>query len=134
MRRVLICGDRRWSNYDLILRCVQKANATEQIDVIIEGEAEGADKMGRKAGEACGIPIMPFKANWNKYFRAAGPIRNQQMLDEGKPTEVWCFHNDLPNSKGTADMFHRSLKAKLLVYAIRDGGFNSYRPERSITK
>lgn len=135
MRRVLICGDRHWNNYDLILRCVRKAHATEPIDIIIEGEARGADVMGRQAAEELGILIAPFPAEWDRLGRAAGPIRNQQMLDEGKPTEVWCFHNNLRESKGTADMFHRSLNAGLLVYAIREGGFNKYQqyePDRSL--
>jgi len=129
MRRVLICGDREWNNYARILACVRKANQTERIDVVIEGECRGADKMGRRAGEEIGLTvenggILPFPAQWEKYKTGkgnpAGPIRNQQMLDEGKPTECWAFHNDITNSRGTADMVERARKAGILTYVISE--------------
>jgi hypothetical protein len=129
LRRVLICGDREWKNYVRLLACVRKAYATERIDVVIEGECRGADKMGRMAAEYVGLTVenggvLPFPAHWNKYPRgAAGPIRNQQMLDEGKPTEVWAFHNDITTSTGTADMVRRSLKAGLTTYLITETGW-----------
>ena len=119
-RRVLICGAREWADQDRILRCVRKANETKCIDLIIEGECRGADMMGRCAAEECGILIAPFPARWMKYGRAAGPIRNQQMLDEGKPTEVWAFHNDITKSTGTKDMIARACKAHLKVWVISE--------------
>ena len=128
-RRVLICGDRNWTNRDLILRCVRKAHTTESISLIIEGEARGADVMGRCAAEECGILVSPFPAEWDRLGKRAGPIRNQQMLDEGKPTEVWAFHNDIKNSRGTRDMVQRSRKAGILVYVITEHGFNKYTPD-----
>lgn len=58
---------------------------------------------------------LPFPAKWKEFGRAAGPIRNQQMLDEGKPELVLAFHDDLENSKGTKDMVGRAMKADLPV-------------------
>lgn len=128
MRRVLICGAREWTNYQRILACVVKAHKTQPIDVLIEGECRGADKLGRKAGEAIGLSveagsILPFPAPWGKLGNAAGPVRNQQMLDEGQPAEVWAFHNDLDRSTGTKDMVSRSLRAGLTVYVISETGW-----------
>lgn len=123
MRRILICGDREWTNYELVLRCVRKANATEPIDLIIEGECRGADVMGRRAAEACGIYIAPFPAEWDRLGKRAGPVRNQQMLDEGKPTEVWAFHDCLAQSRGTTDMINRCRKAGVPGFHIYNGGF-----------
>jgi YspA, cpYpsA-related SLOG family len=125
MRRVLICGDRNWKSYARVLACVRKANATEKIDVIVEGECRGADKMGRRAGEEIGLTvenggILPFPAEWDKYGLAAGPIRNQQQLDEGKPTECWAFHNHFESSVGTKDMVDRALKAGINTYVITE--------------
>ena len=129
MRRLLICGDRFWRNYPRIFVCVQAAHSSDKIDVVIEGECRGADKMGRRAAEeALGFTveagtILPFPAKWSVYHNAAGPIRNQQMLDEGKPTEVWAFHNDLEHSTGTRDMVRRALKAGLIVWLITEHTF-----------
>lgn len=136
-RRVLICGDRNWENYSRLLACVRKANDTEEIQVVIEGECRGADLMGRRAAEAIGLSadsftLLPFPADWNRYKLAAGPIRNQQMLDEGKPTEVWAFHDTIEQSVGTKDMVNRALKAGLKVYLITSTSWKLLEPEKSI--
>lgn len=83
-----------------------------------EGEARGADRLAAEAARRLGIPshrILRFPAKWGKYGKAAGPIRNQQMLDEGKPTLVLAYHNDLENSKGTKDMVSRAEAAGVTV-------------------
>ena len=51
-----------------------------------------------------------YVADWKIYGKSAGPRRNQKMLDDGKPTIVIAFHNDIDNSKGTADMIARAKK------------------------
>lgn len=111
-KRLLVFGDRDWDDYEMILEEIRKRNP----DVVIEGEARGADKMARRAAEEeLGIPFEPYPAEWHIYGRSAGPIRNQQMLDEGKPTEAIGFHDDLSNSKGTRDMWNRLKEAKIPV-------------------
>ena len=118
-QRVLICGDRYWSNIDLIRDVIYNM---KDIDVIIEGECSGADVMGRIiANELC-IQVLPYPANWLRYGRGAGPIRNQQMLDEGKPTLVLAFHNNINKSKGTKDMVERAKKNKIPVQIITEWG------------
>ena len=75
--------------------------------------------MGAEVAQKLGVPknrILAYPADWNKYHKAAGPIRNQQMLTEGKPTLVLAFHDNITASKGTRDMVKRSLKGGLPVY------------------
>lgn len=62
--------------------------------------------------------VEKYPADWEKYGKVAGPIRNQQMLDEGKPDVVYAFTDDLSNSRGTADMCRRANKAGVPVYVI----------------
>ncbi len=112
--RVLVCGDRNWSGIDPIKRELMLAAPS----VVIEGEARGADTLARKAAEELGIPVEPYPANWTKYGRAAGVLRNQQMLDEGKPDLVLAFHPDISKSKGTADMVRRAKKAGIRTYVF----------------
>lgn len=73
---------------------------------VIEGEANGADLLGRRAAEELGLPLIPVKAEWDKFGKSAGPIRNRKMLtlEIGKPELVLAFHDDIENSKGTKDM------------------------------
>jgi hypothetical protein len=65
-----------------------------------------------------GLPVESFPADWEQYGRAAGPIRNQQML-EAKPDRVFAFHEDLEHSKGTGDMVRRARKAGVPVEVIK---------------
>lgn len=104
MERVLVSGDRGWNNYQVILDELIKVHQEYGIEVVIEGECSGADQMARAAAVQLGIPYLPFPADWRKHGRAAGPIRNRQMITEGKPTLVLLFHPFIENSKGTRDM------------------------------
>ena len=108
---VLVCGDRNWSSLAAIRR---RLRALPPDTVVIEGEARGADTLARVAAQELGFRVRKFPARWSEYGRAAGPIRNQQMLDAG-PDLVLAFHADLAHSKGTADMVRRATKAGLPV-------------------
>jgi len=61
---------------------------------------------------------LEFPARWDLYGRAAGPLRNSQMLKEGKPNLVIAFHDNLDSSKGTKDMVNKSLKDNIEVILI----------------
>lgn len=112
--RILFCGDRRWSDPAPILHAFDRLQPT----LVIEGECEGADLLSRREAELRGIPVLPFPAQWDKYGRAAGPVRNRQMLEEGKPDLVVAFHSNLENSKGTADMVKQARKAGVPVEVV----------------
>ena len=120
--RILICGDRYWANKELIRDTVENYVKTIKLDkiYIIEGEANGADSLAREVAEELGLEVMKFPADWSKYHRAAGPIRNQQMLQQGKPDMVLAFHNNLSQSKGTADMVKRARKAGVPTEVISE--------------
>jgi hypothetical protein len=69
------------------------------------------------AGECAkqaGLSIEVYPADWKKHGRSAGPIRNQHMLDVGKPNLVIAF----PGGRGTADMMKRAEKAGIEVRRI----------------
>lgn len=115
--RLLVCGSRDWTDRKRI-RDEIVAIGVENIDVLIEGEAPGADVISKEVILDLGFPanrILKFPANWTKFHKAAGPIRNQQMLIEGRPTLVLAFHDDLEKSKGTKDMHDRAKKAGINV-------------------
>jgi hypothetical protein len=118
--RVLFCGDRHWTSRHVIYRWMVKVKPT----VVIEGEARGADRIAREVADSLGIPVERYPANWSQYHRAAGPIRNKQMLVEGKPDLVLAFHDDLNSSKGTKNMVTLAQKAGVPWKAInsRHGG------------
>jgi hypothetical protein len=112
--KVLVCGSRYWNDKESIRKEILRLKP----DVVIEGEANGADSLARQVAEELGIEVKPHRAKWEIYDRAAGPIRNQEMLDEEKPDLVLAFHHDLENSKGTKDMVQRARKAGVPVQII----------------
>lgn len=121
MMRVLVCGDRNWTDAEMIYRELAKLTneyPPEEV-LVIEGEAKGADLAAAKATERLDYRIMRFPADWEKHHRAAGPIRNRQMLVEGKPDVVWAFHDDLEHSKGTKNMVDIATKAGVPVVKFK---------------
>lgn len=98
--KVLVCGDRNWTNKDQ-MRIVLKT--IRDLELIIEGGARGADKLAGEIALELGIPVRELPADWDKYGRAAGPIRNKQMLNE-RPDLVLAFHDNIAESRGTRNM------------------------------
>lgn len=53
--------------------------ATLGITEVVCGGARGIDTDGRLWAEEQGIPVKMFPADWNKYGKSAGCIRNEEM-------------------------------------------------------
>ncbi len=109
--RLLISGDRNWNweNKNVILKEIKELNP----NLVIHGGAKGVDTIAAKAADFLGIETVCFPAQWHMYGRAAGPIRNTQMIKEGKPDYLLAFHPDINNSKGTKHMISEAKKHKI---------------------
>jgi hypothetical protein len=107
--RILVCGDRHWTDYEMVLGVLVKLRPA----VVIEGGCQGADACAKLAAGLLRIDTLSFPADWRTQGKAAGPIRNQRMLDVGKPDLVVAFHDDLGRSKGTNDMLSRAELANI---------------------
>jgi hypothetical protein len=105
----------------------EMVEGTDESFTIVEGEQRGADKMAREWAKSRGFPFLPFPAKWTIYGKSAGPIRNQQMLDEGKPDMVVAFHEKFEASKGTADMIRRARKAGIpyVIISLKENEIGS---------
>ena len=89
--RVLICGGRDFSNREFMWWELDKLASRKNISIIIHGAARGADTLAMLWAMSRKIEQLAFPANWKKYGKSAGSIRNKQMLDEGKPDLVVAF-------------------------------------------
>jgi len=112
--RVLVCGSRYWHDEDFIDGFIE--SLVERDAIIIHGAARGADEMAGESADRHGLECLEFPADWDRHGKRAGFLRNQQMLDEGRPTMVAAFTYDIYQSRGTYDMAKRSLVAGLRVY------------------
>lgn len=123
--KVLVCGSRDYHDREtLYFHMDGFAFMKDGIELIIEGEAKGADTLAREWAEAVGIPVMKFPADWKKYGRAAGPIRNKQMLEKGKPDLVIAFplgeFDDPKHNRGTRDMVKQARAAGIKTIVIEE--------------
>lgn len=124
---MIMCGDRHWgkegqSDWDKIRQVLLDKKPYK----IIEGEARGADKMSRAVAEQMGIYVDCMPADWERYGRSAGPIRNRKMLERliwyrdehDHKILVVAFHSNLNASKGTANMVMIAQKAGVEVEVV----------------
>jgi hypothetical protein len=111
--RILVCGSREYDDWGKVLWALEPFDAPGHT-TIIQGGAKGADFLARVWAKWKGVDWVEFPADWKKHGKAAGGIRNQQMLDEGKPDLVVAF----PGGVGTADMVRRAKQAGVEVVQI----------------
>ena len=113
--RILVCGGRDFTGY-LQLHKVLLGYFEEYDDiVIIQGGASGADFLAKVFAEENGLKVEEFKADWKGLGRSAGVIRNQRMIDEGKPDVVIA----MPGGRGTTDMVARADASGIPVMDFR---------------
>jgi hypothetical protein len=117
-KKILICGDRNWTNKEIIKR---ELELFDRDTVIIHGACRGADSWGGYIAYKLGFKdIRSYPAKWRdeegRFRKWAGPERNQEMLDKNPDIElVLAFHEDIWRSKGTKDMIERAKKANIEV-------------------
>jgi len=111
--KILVCGSRYYSDCKKIFDVINSLKEKYKDITIIEGGAPGADELAKKACMEIGIEVKEYKADWKRYGRAAGPKRNQLMLDSENPGLVIAFHENIESSKGTKDMVRRATGANI---------------------
>jgi hypothetical protein len=99
--RVLVTGSRY--GFDKVNEVLDSLKDKLPITEIITGGANGVDSQAIEWARMNGITYFTYKANWLVEGKAAGPKRNQRMIDEGKPEHAIIF----PGGKGTADCAER---------------------------
>lgn len=82
--------------------------------VVVHGGASGADAMAGEWARVMGINCVVYHADWKTHGKAAGPMRNQKMLDDMKPDLVVA----MPGGRGTADMIRRAKAAGVEMATI----------------
>lgn len=119
--RVLVCGSRTFDDMGAVCTVLDGMDmfATGNL-AVIHGGARGADSLAAEWAKVNGKPEARFPAEWDRHGRRAGYVRNQQMLDEGKPDVVWAFvDKPLADSKGTNMMVRLAADAGVPTYVVQ---------------
>lgn len=128
--RILITGSRDFPDYNTVMRGLSVAiedlsviDPNDRDIIIVHGAATGADTMAgdfvrhaRAFLSGIGYTIREERhpAEWDKFGKAAGPIRNQAMVDLGADICVAFFKVGALN-KGTKHCSGAAKKAGIRV-------------------
>ena len=110
--RVIVAGGRDFSDYEYLRSSLDflLQNVTGPI-VIVSGTARGADKLGEQYAAERGYAVLRFPADWDRFGKAAGYIRNEQMAKNADALVAFWDGK----SKGTLNMIDVANKYGRLV-------------------
>lgn len=108
--KTIIAGSRSITDKALVYQAVKESDF--DITEVVSGGAKGVDKLGEQYAIECLIPIKLFRANWNKFGHAAGPLRNIEMAKYAEALiAIWNG-----TSTGTAHMIDQARRHGLKVF------------------
>lgn len=111
-KRVLVSGSREWKDDQTVKQLLVAAMDHFESDpkdiVLVHGAARGLDSIAASVGKELGFSIEDHPADWKKYGRSAGHIRNQEMVDLG--ADIFLAF-PLGESRGTRSCMERAKKS-----------------------
>ena len=110
--KYIIAGGRDFDNYKIVYQTISQFS---DITEIVSGDARGADIQGVIYASQNNLPIKHFPAQWDKYGKSAGYIRNAEMADYADA--LIAFWDG--QSKGTQHMI-KTMKLKNKPYWVFD--------------
>lgn len=116
MFRVIIAGSRDFNNYEFLSSKMDRLLSNIIFDdiIILCGEARGADTLGKRYAIERGYDIESYPADWNKYGKSAGYIRNSEMAKNADALAAFWDGK----SKGTGHMINLAKEHGLMIRII----------------
>ena len=118
--RLIVCGGRDFTDRQFVFDTLRRIHIKRRIGLLIEGGASsltpdgklvGADTFAWEWAVTWRVPVQTFHADWDSLGKAAGPIRNAQMLTEGHANGCLAFKGN----RGTHDMLGKAYAAGVTV-------------------
>jgi hypothetical protein len=116
---VAIVGSRDYPDRGAVSRYMGELQMTAWDSIIVSGGAQGPDTWAVEDAEDLGLHAEVFKADWPKHGRAAGMIRNTQIVE--RCDRVVAFWDGI--SKGTLDTIRKATRAgkPVLILGPKEG-------------
>lgn len=116
--RILVTGSRDWNDRTVIHNALLSISPKEGEQMtVINGGARGADWLAQECARALGYVVITHVADWDKYGKRAGYVRNQQMVDSGVDVCLAFIKNE---SKGATMCADLATKAGIPVRFYRE--------------
>lgn len=112
--RVIIAGSRHLTDTSPIISAVATWRALFPLTEVVVGGAPGTDQLAEYWAKAEGLPVRRFPADWRRYGRGAGPVRNRQMAAYADGLIALPFGRSI----GTRQMIAEARKSGLEVLVI----------------
>lgn len=109
----IVAGSRTFQNYPFL--CKELDKIKEQIDEIVCGEARGADTLGRTYAYDNDILIKSYSADWERYGKSAGFVRNEGMAAYADKAIIFWDGKSI-GSKDMIDKMEKLGKEVRVVY------------------
>lgn len=110
--RVIIAGGRDFDDPALLHKTCDELVTLPA--TVLTGCARGADHIGELWAIGNGIPVERYPAEWDRFGKSAGYIRNKEMA--AAADVLICFWNG--SSKGSKHMIDLANAAGLQVHVI----------------
>jgi len=120
--RILVTGSREWDDWQRVSTALMGATlGTNWRKVtLVHGDCpSGLDRIADQLARSMDMTPEPHPADWGKHGKAAGPIRNQEMVDAGADICLAFFSRRSLN-KGTGDCAGRAKRAGIPVRMFWD--------------
>ena len=114
---LIVAGGRDFTDYHLLRTKLDHllSNTDKEEVTILCGMARGADLLGKRYADENEIDVWEYPANWDKYGKQAGYLRNSDMADNA--THLVAFWDG--ESRGTKHMIDLATKKCLVVRVIK---------------
>ena len=119
--RLLVTGSRDWKKKGIVKRVlISEASSLKKPITLVSGACpSGADKFAEEVAALYGWEVERHPADWDRYGKRAGPVRNREMVDLGADV---CVAFILNGSRGAASTADLAEKAGIITLRIIDRG------------
>lgn len=125
---VLVTGSRRWVDAHRMEEAMRHfVPSTENLRVVlVHGAAQGADTMSEHVARRVGwSAVRRFPADWERFGKSAGFVRNADMLAHAKPDLVLGFKSSTEfdpalRRGGTEHMLRLAAEANVVTYIVTE--------------
>ena len=109
--RIIVTGSHKSRDKEAVYQALDLLHERRGVSFLVQGAADGVDYFAWQWAKERGVPCGSYAADWHSLGRRAGPIRNQEMIDDGADGVV-----AFPGGPGTRDCVKRAREAGIKVW------------------